>query len=127
MSLFASHTLPGLTATLDKIVYYHGGASLPAGKQHVFVYFITIRNDSERTITLFGRKWTLEQPDGEQLILEGDKIVGEMPRLTPGEQFSYNSYHVTGMNVRVHGSFHGIDDRGEKIHVALAPFEMRIP
>jgi ApaG protein len=32
-----------------------------------------------------------------QLVVEGDKIVGETPASPPGEQFSYNSYHVTGL------------------------------
>ena len=36
------------------------------------------------------------QPVGSQLVIEGDKIVGDTPRLEPGEEFSYNSYHVAG-------------------------------
>ena len=60
-------------------------------------------------------------------MIEGDKIVGETPRLSPGEQFSYNSYHVTGCDATAHGSFHGIDDFGRKVHVLLPAFEMVIP
>ena len=61
------------------------------------------------------------------LVIEGDKIVGETPRLAPGEEFSYNSYHVTGANSTVNGSFHGVDEFGNKIHVLLAPFDLNIP
>lgn len=123
----SSTQLPGLTARLDKLVYHHGGKSLPEDKPHAFVYFITIRNAADRTVTLLGRKWVLQQPDGSQLVIEGDKIVGETPRLSPGEQFSYNSYHVTGVDARAFGSFHGVDEFGNKIHVVLPPFEMSVP
>ncbi len=119
--------LPGLTARLDKLHYHHGGASLPEDWPHAFVYFITILNGSDRTVTLLGRKWVIEHADGTQLVVEGDGIVGETPRLAPGEQFSYNSYHITGCDARTCGSFHGVDDLGRKIHVLLAPFELRIP
>jgi ApaG protein len=122
-----SQELPGLTARLDKLCYHHGGASLPPDKPHAFVYFITILNGSDRTVTLLGRKWVLENADGTRLVVEGDKIVGETPRLAPGEQFTYNSYHVTGTDSRVFGSFHGVDELGRKVHVLLPPFEMTLP
>lgn len=123
----SSCPLPGLVARLDKLAYHHGGPSLPADKPHAFVYFITIENGSDRTITLLGRKWVVVHADGNQLVIEGDKIVGETPRLSPGEQFSYNSYHVAGCDAVAHGSFHGVDDQGRKIHVLLPPFAMAVP
>jgi ApaG protein len=122
-----SQELPGLSARLDKLCYHHGGASLPPDKPHAFVYFITIHNASEHTVTLLGRKWVILHADGSRLVVEGDKIVGETPRLAPGEQFSYNSYHVTGCDARADGSFHGLDDLGRKVHVILPSFEMTVP
>ncbi len=122
-----SRELPGLSARLDKLCYHHGGASLPADKPHAFVYFITIRNGSDRTVTLLGRKWVVQHDDGSQLVIEGDRIVGETPRLEPGEQFSYNSYHVTGTDASALGSFHGVDELGQRIHVVLPVFAMTIP
>lgn len=123
----SSQELPGLTARLDKLHYHHGGASLPADKPHAFVYFVTIQNRSEQTVTLLGRKWVVLHADGTRLVIEGEKIVGETPRLGPGEEFSYNSYHVTGLDAQAHGSFHGIDDLGRKVHVILPPFDMTVP
>lgn len=122
-----SRVLPGLTASLDKLCYHHGGASLPPDKPHAFVYFVTIHNGSELTVTLLGRKWVVEHADGTRLVIEGDKIVGETPRLAPGEQFSYNSYHVTGIDAAAHGSFHGVDENGSRVHVLLPRFDMNIP
>lgn len=123
----ASLALPGLTARLDKLVYHHGGKTLPPDKPHAFVYFITIHNGSEHAVTLLGRKWVVTHEDGSQLVIEGDKIVGETPRLAPGEQFSYNSYHVTAGPAWCSGSFHGVDDLGRHVHTTLKPFAMSLP
>lgn len=122
-----SSELSGLTARLDKLCHHHGGASLPPDKPHAFVYYVTIKNGSDRSVTLLGRKWVVVHADGTRLVIEGDKIVGETPRLAPGEEFSYNSYHVTGVDAVAHGSFHGVDETGQKIHVMLPPFELTIP
>jgi len=123
----ASCELPGLSARLDKLCYHHGGCSLPADKPHAFVYFITLRNASDRSVRLLARKWVIEHEDGSRVVLEGDGIVGETPRLAPGEAFTYNSYHVTGSSAVAHGAFHGVDGYGNKIHVILPPFAMKVP
>jgi ApaG protein len=119
--------LPGLRVELDKLVYRHGGAELPPDRPHAFIYYLTIHNQSTHTVTFLGRKWVVENGDGTQLVIEGDKIVGETPRLAPGEHFSYNSYHVTGAEARAHGSFHGVDDTGRQIFVRIPAFDMPIP
>jgi ApaG protein len=123
----SSTELPGLTARLDKLVYHNGGTSLPEDKPHAFVYYITIRNASDRAVTLLGRKWVIEYCGGSRQVIEGDKIVGETPRLAPGEVFSYNSHHVTGCDARVCGGFHGVDEHGARIHVLLPPFDLVVP
>jgi len=119
--------LPGLRVDLDKLVYHRGGPNLPPDQPHAFVYFLTIHNGSDRTVTLLGRKWVIEHADGSHLVVEGDKIVGETPTLAPGEHFSYNSYHVSGQSGRAHGSFHGLDEAGRRIFVRIPAFDLRIP
>ena len=119
--------LPGLKVELDKLVYRHGGDQLPPDRPHAFIYYLTIRNNSDRTVTLLGRKWVIENADGTQLVVEGDKIVGETPTLAPGAHFSYNSYHVGSCHSRAHGSFHGHDEDGVRIFVRIPAFDMTIP
>jgi ApaG protein len=123
----ASLALPGLSARLDKLVYHHGGKCLPADQPHAFVYFVTIHNGSEHTVTLLGRKWVLATGDGSRQVIEGEKIVGETPVLGPGESFSYNSYHIASGDTVAQGSFHGIDETKRPIHVVLPAFAMRVP
>ena len=119
--------LPGLRVELDKLVYRHGGAELPPDRPHAFIYHLTIVNDSDRTVVLLARKWVVEHADGTRLVVEGDKIVGETPRLAPGERFSYNSYHITATDARAHGSFHGLDEHGARIFVRIPAFGLVIP
>jgi len=111
---------------LDRLVYRYGD-DLPPDRPHAFIYYLTIHNDSARTVTLLGRKWVVQHADGTQLVIEGDGIVGETPRLAPGEHFSYNSYHITATDARAHGSFHGVDAHGAHIWVRIPEFALEIP
>ncbi len=123
----ARKELPGLKVTLENLVYHHDPESLPQDRPHGFIYFITIRNLSDRRVTLLGRKWIITRADGYRDIIEGDKIVGKTPTLDPGESWAYNSYHVTDQDCRAEGSFQGQDDAGNPVFVRIPPFEMSIP
>ena len=118
--------LPGLSVELDKLVYHHG-PNLPPDRPHAFIYHLTIRNESDRTVTLLGRKWVIENADGTSIVVEGDKIVGETPTLAPGGHFSYNSYHVGSCSGRAFGSFHGCDEAARRIFVRIPAFDMVVP
>jgi ApaG protein len=74
-----------------------------------------------------GRKWILSNSDGTTTVVEGEKIVGETPIIDPGDTFSYNSYHVTHLSATAAGSFHGVDESGNKIHVKMTPFQLDVP
>ena len=60
-------------------------------------------------------------------MVEGDGVVGEFPRLCPGEQFSYNSYHVIGTNSVADGAFLGVSENGDPFVVRIPRFEMKVP
>lgn len=122
-----SEQLEGLTVTLDELRYQYGGPNVPPETPHVFIYFLTIANHSERAVQLLGRKWIIQDEEGETLVVEGDKIVGEEPFLEPGEQFSYNSFHIGSCDAEAWGSFHGQDEYGALIHCLIPRFKMEIP
>jgi ApaG protein len=122
-----STELEGLKATLEKLVHHREKSKVKGLNLHAFIYFISIRNLSDRTVTLQGRKWVLSNDDGTTTVVEGEKIVGETPVIAPGESFSYNSYHVTHLSAQASGSFHGVDEYGEKVHVRLDSFRLKIP
>ena len=119
--------LPGLSVTLDRLEYRAGGVHAPPDTPHVFVYFLTIWNRSDRRVLLLGRKWIVIDASGNRLVVEGDKIVGHTPDLAPGDHFSYNSFHLTAGDARAEGSFHGLDADGRRVHVRIPPFIMQVP
>jgi ApaG protein len=122
-----SKELEGLQASLDKLVHHKEKSTVKGINLHAFIYFITICNLSDRKVTVLGRKWILSNSDGTTTVVEGDKIVGETPTIGPGASFSYNSYHVTHLSAEASGSFHGLDEFNNKIHVRIKPFQLNIP
>jgi ApaG protein len=118
--------IEGLRATVDRVKYVpHLDA--PADKPFPFVYFITIHNDSEETVTIKGRKWVVTDTQGGKVVVEGDGVVGKYPRLTTGESFSYNSYHVVSCDSAAEGAFIGLTDDNRPVLVPIPRFEMKPP
>lgn len=68
--------------------------STPDDKEFVFGYRIVILNNSERTVTLLSRHWDLIDGQGELRVVEGEGVVGQKPKLGPGEAFKYHSFAV---------------------------------
>lgn len=119
--------LPGLRVTVDQ-VSHHAEARTPQDRPHCFIYHITIHNDSDRTVTIKGRKWVVTNDRGEITAVEGDGVVGEFPRLAPGESFTYHSYHLLDTRSAVaEGSYLGLDDQGRRVFTRIPRFEMVVP
>jgi len=119
--------LPGLKTTLDKLVY-QPAMQTPADRPHCFVYFITIHNDSEVTVTIKGRKWVVKNEGNQVTVVEGQGVVGKTPEIAPGEQFSYNSFHLLDTRTgRASGNFFGTDETGRRIMTRIPDFEMKVP
>ena len=118
--------LNGLSVTVDRVEHMpHLDA--PMERPHPFVYFLTIHNDSEITVTIKGRKWVVTDTDGQSVVVEGDGVVGEFPRLDPGEEFSYHSYHTIGADSAAEGALFGVADDGDFVFTRIPRFEMRAP
>jgi ApaG protein len=122
----AFNELAGLSATVDRVVHMPQ-LEAPPDRPHPFVYFITIRNDSPATVTIKGRKWVVTDAGGQRLVVEGDGVVGEFPRLEPGEHFSYNSYHTIGSDSVAEGAYFGVTADGAPVFTRIPRFEMRVP
>ena len=111
---------------INKVVY-DPSLSAPQDRPHPFVYFITILNGSEETVTIFGRKWVVTDEEGRVEVYEGDGVGGQFPRLEPGKDFRYNSYHVVRSDSRAHGAFFGSTDGGRAVCVQVPEFLMEPP
>ena len=118
--------LTNLRVLIDKVVYMPT-LEAPPERPYPFVYFITIDNQSSETVTIRGRKWVITDQLGQKIVVEGDGVVGEFPRLRPGERFSYNSYHVIGTDSVAEGAFIGISDQSAPFVARIPLFQMQVP
>lgn len=118
--------LEGFEAVIDRVVHTPD-LPAPPDQPHSFVYFITIRNRSDRTVTVKGRKWVVRGEDGHVTVVEGDGVVGCFPQLEPGEHFSYNSYHTVAGPAVAQGAYLAITDEGEAVMALIPPFELIPP
>jgi ApaG protein len=118
--------LPDVRVSVDKVVYVPN-LEAPVDRPYPFVYFITIHNRSSGTVLIRGRKWVVTDVQGYKIVVEGDGVVGQFPRLSPGESFSYNSYHVIAEDSVAEGAFLGVDESGEPFVTRIPPFDMHVP
>ena len=113
--------------SVDRVEYNpheEGTSDRPYG----FVYHITIHNDSPRVVTIKGRKWVVTNAENSKLVIEGDGVVGECPRLAPGTQFHYQSYHLLPWESAVaEGAYLGRIEDGERVFTRIPPFKMEVP
>jgi len=122
----------GVRVVVDDVVYMPSLHS-PLDKPHPFLYYITVYNNSDRTIQIFGRKWIVTESDGETLVVEGNGVIGETPTLEPGESFSYNSYHVVAKSAEADGALYGISKnsagelQAKRFLVAIPEFKLQCP
>lgn len=117
--------LEGLSVHVDDVIYMPS-LDAPTDKPHPFVYFISIKNNSSQRVRIQGRKWVVRE-GREVTVVEGDGVVGQTPDLAPGEDFSYNSYHVTGADAVAEGAFFGQTESGEWVFAKIPAFELTVP
>ena len=119
--------LDGLSVVVDDVIYMPS-LDHPEDRPHPFVYFINIKNKSSERVRIRGRKWLVrEDLTDEVIVVEGDGVVGQMPELAPGEEFSYNSYHVARGNGHAEGTFFGQTESGRNVYVRIPRFELQLP
>jgi ApaG protein len=119
--------LEGLSVVVDRVVY-QSDMDTPEDRPHCFAYFITISNNSNITVTIKGRKWVVNEADGNKTVVEGDGVVGMFPELESGESFDYHSFHLfSGDWAVATGSYIGVDANGRSVITRIPEFRMDVP
>lgn len=76
------------------VAFFLPEQSDPAERRFVFAYRILIENTGDRTATLRARHWDIVDAEGRREEVDGPGVVGEFPRLAPGQAFRYHSFAV---------------------------------
>lgn len=93
-------------------------------KQHfVFRYQVTMTNVGQQTARLLTRHWIIVDGEGRREDVRGRGVVGEFPKLLPGESHSYVSYCplVTKWGT-MEGTYTFEHEDGKRFTVAIGRF-----
>ena len=107
---------------------YIDDESEPEANKYVFAYTVTIRNMGKVPAQLLTRHWVITDADGKVQEVHGDGVVGEQPRLAPGEDFQYTSAALIETPVgTMGGSYQMVADDGMSFDAEIPLFRLSIP
>lgn len=66
--------------------------SRPSEREYVFSYRIRVTNQGESAAQIVSRRWIIVDAGGNRHDVEGPGVVGQQPRIEPGQTFEYSSY-----------------------------------
>lgn len=96
--------------------------------RYVFAYTITIRNTGKLPVQLLTRRWLITDAGGKIREVRGDGVVGEQPRIRPGEYHRYSSLSIIETPVgTMEGSYGMIDAEGESFSAPIPVFRLAVP
>jgi len=102
--------------------------SSPSNGYYFWAYTIDIANLGNETVQLKTRHWRITDANGRVEHVDGDGVIGEQPRLRPGEDFRYTSGVMLGTD---HGTMQGhydmVADDGTEFAAPVAPFVLAVP
>lgn len=108
--------------------HYLADQSSPRDDRYVFAYTITISNESDVAAQLKTRHWIITDGRGSVEEVRGDGVVGEQPRLQPGQTFQYTSGCVLTTPVgTMQGTYRMWRDDGTYFDAEIAAFSLASP
>lgn len=100
----------------------------PARREWFFVYTVDIANLGTQPVTLMSRRWVITDAMGEVREVEGPGVVGEQPKLEPGQSFRYTSACPLPTSLgTMHGSYRMIRDDGVGFDAEIGRFTLVDP
>ncbi len=107
---------------------YVAEQSQPAADRYVFAYTVTITNRGRVAAQLLTRHWIITDANGRVEEVRGAGVVGEQPRLAPGESFRYTSGTVLATAAgTMEGSYQLRAEDGSRFDALIAPFTLAAP
>jgi ApaG protein len=102
--------------------------SSPEQARYVFAYTINITNVGLVAATLLRRHWIITDANAKVQEVRGDGVIGQQPRIMPGESHQYSSASVLETPVGcMQGSYEMIADDGVEFEAAIPVFNLSMP
>jgi ApaG protein len=97
-------------------------------QRFVFAYHIRISNRGDEPVRLISRHWIIADADNQIQEVKGKGVIGEQPRLSPGETFEYSSGTVLTTPVgTMRGSYQMQTDDGTIFEAEIPEFLLSTP
>ncbi|OED37169.1 Co2+/Mg2+ efflux protein ApaG [Chromatiales bacterium (ex Bugula neritina AB1)] len=100
----------------------------PEDDRFVFAYTITILNQGEAPARLLTRHWVITHGNGRTQEVRGEGVVGEQPRIKPGEGYQYTSGTILDTPIgTMGGSYQMVTDDGIEFDASIPEFLLSTP
>jgi len=107
---------------------YRSESSRPQARRFAFAYHVCISNLGTEPAQLIGRHWIITDADQRRQEVRGVGVVGEQPRLAPGQSFEYTSGAVIETEVgTMEGSYQMVRDDGREFSAPIPAFRLAVP
>lgn len=125
-------TMQTLTTNGIKIsveTFYQSQYSCPTESKYIFAYRITIENNSDNTVQLLRRQWSILDSYGSLREVEGDGVIGKQPILLPNDIHQYVSWsHLTTDMGKMYGTYMMVRQQdGKAFDVKIPEFKLIAP
>ncbi|MGO8059100.1 Co2+/Mg2+ efflux protein ApaG [Rhizobium johnstonii] len=119
-----------LTREIEVVVepFYLEEQSDPEDDRYVWGYRIVISNNSGIAVRLVNRYWNITDQNGQVDEVTGPGVVGEQPRLRPGDTYEYSSgCPLDTPSGLMFGHYQMETDEGEMFDVDIPAFSLDSP
>nr|CAA09984.1 apaG protein [Rhizobium etli] len=119
-----------LTRDIEVVVepFYLEEQSDPEDDRYVWGYRIVISNNSGVAVRLVNRYWNITDQNGQVDEVTGPGVVGEQPRLSPGDTYEYSSgCPLDTPSAVMFGHYQMETDEGELFDVDIPAFSLDSP
>ncbi len=100
----------------------------PRQSYYFFSYRVRICNEGEGHIQLVSRHWIITDGFGQIEEVVGPGVIGQQPKLGPGETFEYSSFcPLATPTGSMHGTYVMIDGNGQQLEVVIPKFILAEP
>ena len=102
--------------------------SAPRAHRYVFAYTVRIHNTGTLGAQLQSRHWIITDGHGKVAEVKGPGVIGQQPRLGPGEHFEYTSGCVLETpRGEMRGTYQMFRPDGTSFEATIAPFALALP
>jgi ApaG protein len=107
---------------------YSEERSEPDLGRYFWLYTIEIHNQGRVLVQLTHRHWRITDAQGKLEVVKGPGVVGEQPKLEPGQSFRYTSgCPLATPSGIMAGSYRMVDQTGRIFDVAIPAFSLDSP